>query len=271
MLSALRNPEAASALHGASQSSVLGRVQREDPSLVGNLIWPYQCAAWAPAEQIRRIAEHFEAVERIPGLSLAPDDKLQLLDLSEYSPDTFVILDRAKWLSREGHLSLNLFKRNFRAFSVSFSLRDGPERELFIGGIQGRQVDNILGLYRDWTKDFHRLRPRDLILELLRLFARAINVQRISAVADAHKIARHRYFGGKAAGINYDEIWLDRGGERTEPSHFVLPAEPQRRKLVDVSSKKRGMYRKRYAMLDEIAARFPDDLQSSPVRHFEAL
>jgi uncharacterized protein VirK/YbjX len=218
-----------------------------------------------------RMISHIEALSGIPGLRLLPDEKLLLLDLSPTSPKVSVIMDRPAWLAREGLLTLSLFKDDFRAFTVSFSLLSEPDLSLFIGGIQGRNDEEILSLYRDLTKDFHGLRPRDLLLEVLRLFAVQIGAKHIYAVADDWKTTRHSYFGkGPAPGLFYDEIWQDRGGTRVAGTHFELPLEGTRRDLQEVSSKKRSMYRKRYDMLNQIAASMPDDFRMAKKAQFDA-
>ena len=159
-----------------------------------------------------------------------------LADLSSFSPGACVILDRAPWLSREGLITLSLFKNDFRAFTVSFSLFGFPDTELFIGGLQGRQSEEILAMYRDLTKDFEGMRPRDFMLEMLRLFALKIGVRHIYAVVDGHKISRHKYFGDKGApGLFYDEVWQERGGTRVADTHFELPLAGSRRPLQTAS------------------------------------
>jgi uncharacterized protein VirK/YbjX len=183
-----------------------------------------------------------------------------------------LIIDRAPWLAREGHLALSLFKDNFRSFSVAFSLFADPEPALFIGCVQGRQSHEILALYRDLTKDFEGMRPRDFLLEALRLFALKIGVRHIYAVADEHKISRHKYFAGKTpAGISYDDVWEDRGGSRVAPTHFELPLAGSRRGLEEIPAKKRSMYRRRYDMLDAIEAAMPAHLTTAVLRYFDAL
>jgi hypothetical protein len=115
------------------------------------------------------------------------------------------------------------------------------------------------------------MRPRDFLLEALRLFALKIGVRRIYAVADDHKISRHKYFAGKdTAGMHYDEVWLERGGSRVTPTYFKLPMAGSRRPLEEVSAKKRSMYRRRYEMLDAIEAALPSDLRTAERRHFDA-
>lgn len=271
VLAALRERSLARSLEHIDRQSPLGRLLAERPETVGNLVWPYQCAAWDAKTRFERISGHLDALEKLPGLKVADDEKIVFADLSLLSDDTFVMIDYSPWLAREGHLTLSLFKGDFRAFTIAFSLFNWPETELFIGGIQGRNDDRILGLYRDLTKEFHGVRPRDLILELLRLFALRIGVRRIYAVADAYKISRHPYFGKKGTlGLDYDEVWLERGGERVAETHYQLPLAGTRRDLNEVAAKKRSMYRRRYEMFDQLEASLPQDLAQAERRRFNA-
>jgi uncharacterized protein VirK/YbjX len=268
---ALRAPSLSRQLASAEAHSPIAELLAECPETIGTMLWPYQCAAWDAETRFSRISAHLECLRHIPGLTLALDDKLVLADLSSISRGVSLIIDRAPWLAREGNLALSLFKDDFRAFSVAFSLMSEPEPALFIGGLQGRRSDNILALYRDLTKDFEGMRPRDFLLEALRMFAVKIGVRHIYAVADEQKISRHQYFAGKdTAGLNYNEVWLDRGGTRVADTHFELPLTGSRRPLEDVPAKKRSMYRRRYEMLETIDAALPTDLTTAERRHFDA-
>ena len=262
---AMREPALARSLEHLDVKSPLGALLVARPETLGNLIWPYQCAAWDAKTRFGRIAEHLEVLEKLPALKLAGEEKILFADLTSLSDNAVVVIDYSPWLAREGHLTLSLFKGHFRAFTIAFSLRNYPQTELFIGGIQGRKNDeNILELYRNLTKDFHGVRPRDLTLEILRLFASSMGVRHIYAVADDHKISRHPYFGKK------DEVWLERGGSRVATTHFELPLIGTRRDLEKVAAKKRAMYRRRYQMFDDLAASLPQDLMQAERRHFDA-
>jgi uncharacterized protein VirK/YbjX len=268
---ALREPAVSKQLETADQGTPLGELLAEQPQAVGTLIWPFQCAAWGAQTRFARIEGHLEAVRQIRGLNLALQEKLVLADLSSFSPGVCLILDRASWLSREGLITLSLFKDDFRAFTVSFSLFGFPETQLFIGGLQGRQSEEILAMYRELTKDFEGMRPRDFMLEMLRLFALKLGVRHIYAVADGHKISRHKYFGEKGApGLFYDDVWQERGGVRIAETHFELPLAGSRRPLEEVAAKRRSMYRRRYEMLDQIEAMIPSDLTKAERRQFDA-
>jgi len=271
VLAALREPEVARSLEHLDPASPLGRLLAERPETIGNLIWPYQCAAWDAKTRFERIAGHLDAVEKLPGLKVDGDDKILFADLTSLSDDTWVMIDYSPWLAREGHLTLSLFKGDFRAFTIAFSLSNWPQTELFIGGIQGRNDARILDLYRDLTKEFHGVRPRDLVLELLRLLALRIGAHHIYAVADDYKISRHPYFGKKGTtGLVYDDVWVDRGGVKVADTHFELPLAGTRRDLNEVAAKKRSMYRRRYEMFDQLEASLPQDFAQAGRRRFDA-
>ncbi|WP_377371623.1 VirK/YbjX family protein [Ramlibacter ginsenosidimutans] len=243
----------------ARLGSALHEHLEQRPETAGVLLWPYQCSAWNARERVRRIVSHFDLVESIgPPIRACVEDKLEVLNLRGYSADVRLILDQPKWLAREGHLALNLFVGDHRSYSLAFSLfSDGQDRCAFIGGLQGRSTEGALDQYKVLTKDFHGMRPRDLLLDVARMFFQRIGVSRIYAVAESHRFFRHAYFGahaGEEMHVNYDEIWCDRGGIRIAPSHFELPPTLSLRALEEVQSKKRGMYRKRNEMLEQLAA-----------------
>jgi uncharacterized protein len=253
------DPDVLQPFISAPPGSALHEHLEERPETAGVLLWPYQCSAWDAKERVRRIVSHFDLVETIGSpVRACVEDKLEVLDLGSYSAGVRVILDQPKWLAREGHLALNLFVGDHRGYSLAFSLSsDGQDRCAFIGGLQGRSTDGALDRYKDLTKDFHGMRPRDLLVDVARMFFKQIGVNRIHAVAESHRFFRHAYFGahaGQEMHVNYDEIWSERGGTRIAPSHFELPSTLSLRALEEVQSKKRGMYRKRNEMIESLAA-----------------
>ena len=233
--------------------SALQRYVQERPDTAGFLIWPYQCASWGPEERLRRVVEHFEILDDIGApFPFSIEDKLVLWDLESYCHDVRIILDQPKWLFREGMLALNIFCGVHRAYSLAFSLyRDGKDVGAFIGGLQGRRTDDALERYKELTKCFHGMRPRDLLLDCLRMIAPSLQVQRVLAVADDHRYLRHPFFGGakEADHADYDAVWIERGGARVDASHFELPLALSLRDLEEVPSKKRAQYRRRNEML----------------------
>ena len=161
---------------------------------------------------------------------------------------------------------------DLRVASLAFTLcRSQGELYLFIGAVQGihKGIDSetSLAIYRDLTKDFEGLRPRSLVLEALKCLARTLGVAHLYAVSDACRHHRHPYFGsdkGQDLAANYDVIWQEHGASASNQADFyTLPLAPAQRAETDIPAKKRAMYRRRQAMLDDVFARLQAALPSS--------
>jgi uncharacterized protein len=253
--------------------SSLDRIMRQRPEFIGALLWPYISASFDAGERLRRIIAHYAAVDGLaPQMKFDCDERLVLVDMAEVMPGLRLVLDQPIWFMREGGLVLNLFIDSFRAFSIAFSLRRDPDGSLsaWIGGIQGRNRDDMLETYRVLTKLLHGLRPRDFLLEALKMLLRQMGVARLFAVSDASRHHRHPYFrGAKQATQNYDEIWADRGGAAVDADFFELPLSPERRDEATIKPNKRSMYRKRFEFLDALQSELLEALPKVTPTRFE--
>src|SRR5262249_2572299 len=206
--------------------SSLGKAMASRPEMVGAVIWPYQCLGWGARVRLARIRDHYSVVDHIGGaIDFPVEGKLVLLDLAEIREGLHVVLDQPKWFMREGQLAINLFLHQTRLYSLVFSLGHGDDLAVFVGAIQGRDLEGILNEYRVLTKAAHGMRPRDLLIELFRMFCATLGIRYIFAVADAYRQHRSSYYGEeskKKLNVNYDEIWEDRGGIRTDRMFFQL-------------------------------------------------
>jgi uncharacterized protein VirK/YbjX len=180
-----------------------------------------------------------------------------LLDLGDVCEGLNVIVDQPVWFMREGQLAINLFLGDVRMYTLAFSLFHHDNAiAAFIGAIQGRDIEGALGEYRELTKAAHGMRPRDLLIEVFRMFCVELGVSEIFAVSDEYRHHRdQRYFGQlstKKFSANYNEVWVDRGAVRVDPMFFQLDVGEPERDLTTIPSKKRGMYRRRFEMLRRI-------------------
>ena len=153
-------------------------------------------------------------------------------------------------------MALNLFLDERRLYSLVFSMgvRDGEE-VCYVGAIQGASGDDVQEIYKAVTKQLHGMRPRDLLIETLRVCCEAMGVHRLLFVADQHRHHRDvQYFGAEKARAltDYDAIWIDRGAELRRDGFFSLPAHRDPRDLASVPSNKRSMYRKRVELTDAL-------------------
>ncbi|GAB3775748.1 VirK/YbjX family protein [Ramlibacter monticola] len=272
LLNALMRPAVLQRYATSASSSSLRAYVSERPEVCGALIWPYQCASWSAAERFARIESHFSVLDTAPEqFRFGTSARVLLADLTDRSQGARLILDQPKWLFREGLLALSIFLDEDRAYSLSFSLqRQGTETQVFVGGLQGRRSADALAQYRRLTHDFQGLRPRDLLIDMLKACVSVLGVARILAVADEHRYFRHPYFGHNPHPdvlTNYDEIWSERGGQRVAPTHFELPLAPSARPLDEVPSRKRALYRRRNEMLGSLFRRVQDSVERKADRH----
>ena len=272
---ALANPSQARNLLAPSPGSSLANLLRRRPEARGVLVWPFQCSDWSVKQRLDRFLEHYRLADELDEkYQFGVGDKLQLLDLSEQSRGVCVILDQPSWFMREGGYTLNLFLDDFRAYSIAFALFEPKPGDLalYVGGIQGRDREEVLDIYRAMTKAFHGMRPRDLLIENLRLFAKSIGATQIICVGEERRHHRHHFFGGKAKmGSAYDPIWEDRGGVRMADGDFDLPLTRPAKPLESVPAKKRSLYRKRYEFLEQIGAVAERQYQAATAVRFDAI
>ena len=265
ILAGLYERRMAAQLLNGKEGSCLNRLMKQRPETIGVLIWPFQCAQWRASTRLDRIINHCGVIDSLgPPWDFSVDRRLVLLNLDEISTGLRVVLDQPVWFMREGLLTINLFIDSLRVFSVSFSFfRDKDEKlHTIIGGVQGRDIDDALNIYRNLTKSLHGLRPRDFLLETLKVLTIIIGSNEILAVSENGRYHHHPYFNKKTkkAGINYDEIWLERGGFKIDDNFFKFNTEAARRDIESVRPNKRSMYRKRFELIDNIELRLRQDI-----------
>lgn len=266
-ISALAAYDSVKPMITAPRESSLGRLMQFRPEAVGAVIWPYQCLSWDVRTRLARIRDHYSLVDSVGGpIDFPVDGKLVVLDLTEIREGLYVVVDQPKWFIREGQLAINLFLNETRIYSLVFSMfQHGNDVGAFIGAIQGRDLEGILDEYRALTKASHGMRPRDLLIEVFRIFCATLGFTCIFAIADEYRQHRSPYYGKdsqKKLSVNYNEIWQDRGGTRIDPIFYQLDVNGFERDLETISTKKRSMYRRRYEMLrslkQQIHARWRD-------------
>lgn len=245
-----------------SHLKLVGRVSLTS-DVVGMIEWPYINNSWDVSERLDRIATHYEMLASLSNnlLLVSRSNPWTLVHLSTISNACKIVLDRAPWFKREGELVLNLFKDELRVASIAFTfgIRDDAPT-IFIGAVQGIHrgipTDRSLLIYKHLTKDFEGLRPRSLLLDVLKMICNALGVKSILAVADENRHHRHKFFGEYPAekmGVSYNTIWAENAGVPSDiPGFYEIPVEIARRQQDEIPTRKRAMYKRRYDILDSI-------------------
>ncbi len=157
-------------------------------------------------------------------------------------------LDYEHIITREGFLRLTMSFNGTELYKITFwfSYFNG-EPSLCIGALQGGQ--NTLEENRLFTKTFFGVRPQNMALAALRLYAKVLNIKLLLTFPKEKMWRTTRI----AELTEINEFWHEQGAVPIRNTPFLqIDTELARKDLNDVASKKRSMYRHRYAFLDHL-------------------
>ena len=208
--------------------------------------------------RINLIKAHYDFLEK----QLKPSDFVELgLDsLREIwrSPDTDIAwnayLKFEPGQRKEGLLSVMMDVDGTHLYQIVFWIdrRDGVPT-LVIGAMQGPNTEDAQDFVREMTKRAHRFRTKNLILYMVQAVARALGMQRILAVSNEGYYANNHIRRDRKLKTDFGAFWEEAGGWETEDKRFYeLPLVFPRKSMEEVPTRKRAVYRRRFAMLDDI-------------------
>ncbi len=228
------------------------------PHVLGAVEWPYIHKNWTVNERFNAILLHYALIKtQSKFLHNINQQPKKILDLHEYSANTYLFLERPTWFAREGEIVLSLFKETHRIKSVAFTLSKlDDDLVIYIGAIQGISAsEDSLSMFKTITKDLEGLRPTSFMIEAIKMLAHKMGVKKILAISDTNRHHHHAYFKGSLNNMlitKYNDTWVDHQGEAVGNGFYLIPVAEHRRNTTDISSNKRAMYRRRYQMLEQI-------------------
>lgn len=126
---------------------------------------------------------------------------------------------------------------------------------LWIGAMQGPNMEDAKNIIKDITKRSFRYRTKNLILYMTMAVARSFNVKHIYAVSNDGYYANNHVRRDRKLKTDFGAFWEKAGGHVTEDSRFYeIPLIEPRKIMEEVPTRKRAVYRKRFAFLDEVDA-----------------
>ena len=132
--------------------------------------------------------------------------------------------------------------------------RDGAWA-MWIGAMQGPNVDDAKDLVKRITKKCHAYRTKNLILYAAQAVARSIGVKKIFAVTNEGYYANNHVRQDRKLKTSFSDFWTEAGGTPTADKRFFeLPLIETRKTVEEIPSHKRAQYRRRFALLDELDA-----------------
>ena len=167
---------------------------------------------------------------------------------------------------KEGILSVMLRLAEKPLYQMIFWLAPNPAGEisLWIGAMQGPNMENAREIVKQATKLCHAYRTKNLILYATQAVARALGVSHIYAVTNEGYYTNNHVRMDKKLKTDFSDFWREAGGCETDDSRFdELPLIEPRKTMEEVPTRKRAVYRRRFAMLDELDAAVAARLQTA--------
>lgn len=257
------------------ENARLSREIAHRPELLGFVRWPFIHSQWPTLKRFNAMSQHLQALSSdMAALDISRSEAVIVADLASVSPGLRLVVDRAPWCLREGSLVFNQFVNEHRTMSLAFSFgRLNHERVAYVGSLQGSGAESALETYREVARDLLGMRARDFTIKSFQLLMHHLGVQRILCIAEDFRHHRHPYFTKDKAAkfhLNYNVVWQEHSGEPDGTGFYRLGTLPIVRPMEEIARKNRSLYRKRYAMLDnlssEIASRFGPEAEMEPER-----
>lgn len=248
-------------LHAAWLDFVYGSPQlcamlAADPRLLERAQHRYINRQLGQARRYAILADHYRSV-----MAVLPPEMCEAIHLRGRHPvgtlrlkdrSTLAIeLRRPTGRGREGELCLCLADAQGELLSsMIFSIADAG-RTLLLGCVQGAAAGLGREAVRELTKQSYGLRPKNLLLSLLRALACRHGIAHIRGVANAA-----HPFAGKAGKIkaDYDSFWLECEGVMDGEGFYEVPVSDPVRDEALVMSKHRSAFRQREALRREACA-----------------
>ena len=230
------------------------------PAILEKPFSPYVCADWGITERFEQIEHHFTYLKNTFG-----NNTHLFFHKNSYPLFSFNSIENEHYTFEvfpgyqcEGSIGLRIVDsdRN-EIYTTSIHLSGSDEPSITIGAIQGPNdtIDDRQKKIVTLTKTLHGLRPKALMVEAIYMFAHALNIKTIRGIRNNAHIYQSEKFSDakrKSVHFDFDELWQEYQGTVESERFYRLPETPGRKVIEDLKSKKRSMYRKRYAWLDEI-------------------
>ena len=156
---------------------------------------------------------------------------------------------------KEGCLSVIIKYDNADLYQIVFWLNKDKQGKaaMFIGAMQGPNREGARDLVKQLTKWANGYRTKNLVLYMTQAVARALGIERIYAVSNHGYYANNHVRVDRKLKTNFGEFWQEAGGKETEDSRFYeLPLVEHRKTMEEVPTRKRAVYRRRFAFLDQV-------------------
>lgn len=174
---------------------------------------------------------------------------------------------------KEGMMSVMLRLEKKPLYQMIFWIAPDKKGDMsmFIGAMQGPNMDNARDVVKKVTKYCHAYRTKNLILYITQAVARSLGMKHIYAVTNEGYYANNHVRADRKLKTDFSEFWTEAGGHPTDDTRFdELPLVEARKTMEEVPTRKRAVYRKRFAMLDALDAEVAEKMKELMVLEEQA-
>lgn len=197
-------------------------------------------------------------------IRLNTDKAFPIWQAKDEGPVWNAMLKLAPGQRKEGLLSIIMRLDDIELYQMMFWFNKNREGEysLYIGAMQGPNVEHARNLVKEVTKRAHRYRTKNLILYMTQAVARAVGVAHIYAVSNEGYYAMNHLRTNRKLKTDFGAFWEEAGGHVTEdPRFYELPLIEHRKTMEEVPTRKRAVYRKRFAFQDDVDTQISDNIK----------
>jgi uncharacterized protein VirK/YbjX len=232
---------------------------RNWPRFLYKIYRPYLTATLPIDARIAVLASHYQFVFARglgPVITQASGAAVQLAAVEGKSGTPYQLMLRAvgTCLEREGELVLQLCQDEHILCSAAFTFAwRGESHAVSIGCVQGGKAEGTLEAIRHATRELHGLRPKQLLVALVRQLGWQTGCRQMLLVSNANRVVRSAARKGRVL-ADYEQLWIEMGAGRRADGDFELACMPlQAPDMEAIPSKKRSEARKRHETLIAIA------------------
>ena len=185
--------------------------------------------------------------EKLTALGLPPLWQ-QAISFGEVIPDFEMRLTITDYQPMEGFWTLELVHSPSQ--ELVYLLTFGKvQQALLIAVIQGPNFEGSKEMVKLLTKKCHGLRPAYLMVEAMKALTNVLGYSALWGIPHKYQ-NKSRIVQSKRYVVDYDAIFAESAGALKD--YWELPLHFETKNMDDIPSNKRSMYRKRYAMLEQL-------------------
>ena len=185
--------------------------------------------------------------QKLTALALPPLWQ-QPISFGEVIPEFELTLKLSEHQPMEGFWTLEL--THVPTGELIYLLTFGKvQHALLIAVIQGPNFEGSKEMVKLLTKKCHGLRPAYLMVEAMKALTATLGYSALWGMPHKYQ-NKSRFVQSKRYVVDYDAIFAESAGKLGE--YWELPLHFETKNMDDIPSNKRSMYRKRYAMLEQL-------------------